>query len=366
MRDPYCPKCGTRLIEKDLKNEGMIPWCETCGEYRFPMFNTAVSMIVVNESERKILLIKQYGRDAYILVAGYVNRTESLEEAVKREVREETGMEVSSLCFNRSSFFEPSNTLMCNFTAYVKDDHAFSPNEEIDASCWFTFEEARESIKPGSLAQRFLNAFLDASETNDTLAYYDRNAASFAGETQTVGFNEIQDRFLSCLEKGDRILDYGCGSGRDAKYFKDRGYPVTAIDGSKEMCALAAAHTGLDVRCMTFEELDETEAYDGIFACASILHVKKKDLPRVLQKMRDALKKNGVIYVSFKYGEAEGMRDSRWYSDYTEDSFRELIASAGGLAVQSIWISGDVRKGREEQQWLNALLRKETEKGDEI
>jgi NAD+ diphosphatase len=160
MRDPYCPKCGTRLIEKDLKNEGVIPWCETCGEYRFPMFNTAVSMIVVNESERKILLIKQYGRDSYILVAGYVNKGEDAEDAVRREIKEEMDLKVLECHFNRSHYFAPSNTLMLNFTAIVEEQEAH-PNTEVDAYKWFSIEEARANIRDKSLAQAFLNGFFD-------------------------------------------------------------------------------------------------------------------------------------------------------------------------------------------------------------
>ena len=157
----FCPQCGTELIDKELEREGIIPFCPTCGEYRFPMFNVAVSMIVINEQKDEILLIQQYGRPFYILVAGYVNRTEGLEHAVCREVKEETGMTVSRLRFNRTKFFEPSNTLMCNFTAYVADDSELAVNDEIDSYAWFSREDARKNIKEKSLAAEFLNAFLD-------------------------------------------------------------------------------------------------------------------------------------------------------------------------------------------------------------
>ena len=142
MERKYCQECGSELIEKYLENEGMIPFCPECGKYRFPMYNVAVSMIVVNRKNNKILLIRQYGKPFFILVAGYVSRTESLEHAAAREIREdrteslehaaareireETGMTVSSLTFNRTQFFEPSNTLMCNFTAFVDDDSELS------------------------------------------------------------------------------------------------------------------------------------------------------------------------------------------------------------------------------------------------
>ena len=146
MIQKHCYECGTPLIEKELDGEGIVPYCPKCGPYRFPIYSVAVSMVVINEQNGKILLIKQYGRPNFILVAGYVNRGEQLEHAVEREIKEETGMTVSRIKFNRTSFFEPSNTLMCNFTAFVKDDGEMSPNGEIDSYEWFTPEEARRNI----------------------------------------------------------------------------------------------------------------------------------------------------------------------------------------------------------------------------
>ena len=161
MNQKFCQECGTKLIDKKLENEGMIPFCPKCKQYCFPTYNVAVSMIVINKQTNKILLIKQYGKPAYILVAGYVNRTEELEHAVAREIKEETGMTVSHIRFNRTRFFEPSNTLMCNFTAYVESDSELCINEEVDSYQWFTSEEARKNILPNSLASHFLNAYLD-------------------------------------------------------------------------------------------------------------------------------------------------------------------------------------------------------------
>lgn len=157
----FCHECGTKLMQKELENEGIIPFCPKCKAYRFPVYNVAVSMIVINKKTDKILLIKQYGKDYYVLVAGYVNRMEQLEHAVAREIKEETGMNVSQIKFNRTRFYEPSDVLMCNFTAFVEDDSYFCVNEEIDDYCWFTYEEARKNIRQNSLAAYFLNAYLD-------------------------------------------------------------------------------------------------------------------------------------------------------------------------------------------------------------
>ena len=161
----YCPACGTKLTEVRVEGEGRVPYCEKCAAHRFPQYNVAVSMIVIDEKTGRILLIKQYGRPFYILVAGYVNRGEQAEQAVVREIREETGMTTSRIRFNRTKFFEPTNTLMINFTAFVSDAEAMSINEEIDSYCWFSPDKARENIKPGSLAAEFLNACLDECET---------------------------------------------------------------------------------------------------------------------------------------------------------------------------------------------------------
>ena len=161
MLEKHCRACGAALIEKELKGEGVVPFCPVCGEFRFPMYNVAVSMIVIDRQSEKILLVQQYGKPSYIQVAGYVNRTESLESAVAREIKEETGMTVSAIRFNRTRFFERSNTLMCNFTAFVDDDSEFCPNEEIDACAWFGYEEARQHIRPNSLAAYFFNTYLD-------------------------------------------------------------------------------------------------------------------------------------------------------------------------------------------------------------
>ena len=161
MITKFCHECGTKLTQKEMKNEGIVPFCPKCETFRFPMYNVAVSMIVINKKTDKILLIKQYGKDYYVLVAGYVNRTEQLEHALAREIKEETGMTVSHIKFNRTRFYEPSDVLMCNFTAFVEDDSDFSVNEEIDDYCWFTYDEARKNIRQNSLAAYFLNAYLD-------------------------------------------------------------------------------------------------------------------------------------------------------------------------------------------------------------
>ena len=158
----YCMHCGTRLQIREHPEEGPVPWCDTCKEYRYPVFNTAVSMIVVNPDETRVILIRQYGKPHYVLVAGYVNKGEDAEDAAVREVREELGLTVSSARFNRSRYYEPTNTLMLNFTVTVSEPDPH-PNWEVDGWRWFSIDEAKENIKPGSLAAAFLKGYFDGS-----------------------------------------------------------------------------------------------------------------------------------------------------------------------------------------------------------
>lgn len=193
---------------------------------------------------------------------------------------------------------------------------------------------------------------------DNTIKYYNQNAEQFVQGTLSVDFAETQERFLSKLFAGAYILDFGCGSGRDAKYFLDKGYQVEAIDGSAELCKLASEYTGICVKKMLFEELDEYEIYDGIWACSSILHLDKRALKNVIKKMAAALKTNGVVYTSFKYGDFEGERNGRYFVDFTQETFVEYMQEIPKLQIEEYWITGDVRPGRGEEKWLNLILRK--------
>lgn len=193
---------------------------------------------------------------------------------------------------------------------------------------------------------------------NKTIDYYNLNAKKFIENTLNADMHITQDRFLRLLAENRLILDFGCGSGRDTKYFLEKGYRVEATDGSSELCKLASAFTGIEVKEMLFQDLDARGKYEGIWACSSILHLPKKELLPVIRKMCDALKDNGVIYTSFKYGDFEGERNGRYFTDFTEDTFDKFIKVIPELTIEEEWITSDVRPGRGEEKWLNLILRK--------
>ncbi|MCR4781279.1 MAG: class I SAM-dependent methyltransferase [Lachnospiraceae bacterium] len=191
----------------------------------------------------------------------------------------------------------------------------------------------------------------------ETLRYYDDNARDYVSKTIHANMLEIQNVFLSKITPKGRILDMGCGSGRDTIAFLKKGYKVNPIDGSEEMCRLASMNVDIPVRCMNFLELHSKDKYDGIWACASLLHLDSNELKEVLYKMVTALKVNGAIYASFKFGDFQGIRDGRYFHDYTEFSFRDVIEGFNSLNIEMSWLTDDTRPGHSEK-WLNLILRK--------
>ena len=193
---------------------------------------------------------------------------------------------------------------------------------------------------------------------SDTKKYYQDNAKDFFDSTVNADMSAHYERFLKYVPEHGKILDFGCGSGRDTKAFIQRGYLVEAIDGSSEMCRLASDHCGIQVRCMDFNDLNEVEKYDAIWACASLLHVSKEQMPDILSKMRDALVNTGVMYISFKYGNYEGERNGRFFFDVTPEIFNDLVSKASGIKVLEEWFTEDVRS-ENSTKWYNIILNKE-------
>jgi 2-polyprenyl-3-methyl-5-hydroxy-6-metoxy-1,4-benzoquinol methylase len=193
---------------------------------------------------------------------------------------------------------------------------------------------------------------------NETIAYYDMNAQRFFDQTVDVDMTSLYRPFLELLPDGGRILDAGCGSGRDSLYFKLQGYGVEAFDASAEMCRLANILTGMPVRQMTFDEVEWYSEFDGIWACASLLHVERASVTAVLEKLAYAMKPTGVLFISTKRRDEEWRKEGRFFNGYKEESFSRLIESQSLLRLASLWTTADTRPGRESEIWLNAIVRR--------
>jgi len=191
-----------------------------------------------------------------------------------------------------------------------------------------------------------------------TISYYDTFSDDYISDTVNANVSAIRNKFIAKLPVGARILDFGCGSGRDSKAFLEAGYMVDATDGSEKMVRYATLLTGIPVRYQCFQELSERGCYDGIWACSSILHLPYEELEDVFRRMNVALKDGGIAYVSFKYGQESGLRNGRYFTDLDEQSLGRLVGNTRCFDMEEQWVSPDVRPGREEEKWLNAILRK--------
>ena len=188
-----------------------------------------------------------------------------------------------------------------------------------------------------------------------TMNFYNETAKDYRDRTMNLDMGPLYAPFLSRLPAGGHILDAGCGPGRDARVFKDLGFVVTAIDGSPEMCHLAGEHLGQHVHRMGFLDIEWVRRFDGIWACASLLHVHPRDLPDAFQRLTNALKRPGVLYASFKHGKTQGMRGGRWFTDLTETTLRDAMQHSPELIIRELWRTADLREGRQNEIWLNAI-----------
>lgn len=198
---------------------------------------------------------------------------------------------------------------------------------------------------------------------NETLRYYSKNAEEFIKHTQNADMSQIQNTFSALLPKNAQILDLGCGSGRDSLAFLRLGFSVDAVDACAEFCEATEKLTAefsesgkIRIRKLDFSEISEKQKYDGVWACSSLLHVPKLELPAIFCKIKTALKANGVFYCSFKRGDFEGIRNGRYFSDFFENELCSLIQNSSGFHKIKVWQTTDARADRNDI-WINSLWR---------
>lgn len=190
-----------------------------------------------------------------------------------------------------------------------------------------------------------------------TIDYYNSQANQFIQSTLHIDMENLYQPFLESLPSNAYILDLGCGSGRDTLAFKAKGYRIDALDYSKELVKKASELTGIKVRYQSFYDLSDVEKYDGIWACASLLHCDRDKLPDVLIRIHQALRINGVCYMSFKYGNTDREKDGRKFTDLNESQVRKLLTQLDHCKLLQLWITTDKRKDHDES-WLNIFFQK--------
>ena len=191
------------------------------------------------------------------------------------------------------------------------------------------------------------------------MSYYDSQAAEFVARTVDVDIAHLRQRFADRLPVAGRVLDAGCGSGRDSKAFARAGFSVTAFDASREMVRAARALTGLEVVECTFRDFRSEELFDGIWACASLLHVPRRELNGTLGHLIGLLRPGGVLYASLKFGNEERMAGERYFNDVTPESLAAVVAGLRGAELEEIWMTEGVQDPS--MRWVNALVRRVSE-----
>jgi cyclopropane fatty-acyl-phospholipid synthase-like methyltransferase len=196
---------------------------------------------------------------------------------------------------------------------------------------------------------------MNNNDKDSTIEYYNENAEDFFQRTIYIDMGKSYELLLHYLKPGQTILDLGCGSGRDSKFFLESGFKVVSIDGSAALCKKAEEYIGQEVICSRFEDIKYEEEFDGVWACASLLHVKREVLPDILKLISKALKRNGYLYASFKYGSGERITEKRLFNEYTEKDIDSLFNSHNGFKCLHYYINEDARVDREDKKWLTVI-----------
>ena len=190
----------------------------------------------------------------------------------------------------------------------------------------------------------------------DSIKYYNENAHYYFDITKDVPMNDNMNQFLSYLPEHSSILDFGCGSGRDIYEFKKRRYEVDGIDGSIELCKLASEYTGVEIKCVNFLDFEPSKKYDGIWACASLLHLKRDDIPIIIKKLYDSLNEKGILYLSMKKGEKESFIYKRFFTFVKEEELKQWTNNL--FIPLDIHESKDNLSDRQDVIWINAFFKK--------
>jgi 2-polyprenyl-3-methyl-5-hydroxy-6-metoxy-1,4-benzoquinol methylase len=188
------------------------------------------------------------------------------------------------------------------------------------------------------------------------MTYYETNARAYAERTFELDMTDVYARFLELVSVGGRILDFGSGAGRDALAFSRRGYVVDAVDGSKELAQICFERTGIAPIITDFLDFRSSESYDGVWCCASLVHIPTPLLGEVLNRLTEIVKHGGAIYMSFKFGTGKSVSaDGRQFYDQDLTSMRSLVGDLPNVYVHQIWQSRDCRP-LSIVNWLNVIL----------
>jgi mutator protein MutT len=285
---------------------------------------------------------------------GRVELNESPENCLVRELKEEFGIDTRVTDYvgdNYHAYGDKIIHLIAFRVEHLGGEIELIDHDEIK---WLTIDEL-DSLRWAEADIPIVQAF---KASISLTVFYQKQAISYAKETASFDMGNLYPRFLNHLPNNAHILDLGCGSGRDSNYFLDQGYLVTALDGSAELAGIAEKLIKQPVVISLYQDMVFEKVFDGVWACASLLHCPKSQMSSVLLNIYQALKDDGVLYASFKWGENESSDErGRFFNNYTSENLITLIESIGGFKILACW-EEDKSLRNSTQRWVNLITRK--------
>ncbi len=292
---------------------------------------------------------------------GKVEADETNEGCLARELNEEFGVQCKIGDFFGDSIYD-YGTKRVRLLAYrVQHLSGTFQCRDHDRLCWLPAHELL-SLQWAPADMPFVVKLQEEHQVTATLAYYQDNAREYIQETIDLEFTgQIRQRFLELLAPDSLVLDLGCGSGRDSRFFLEAGHRIVAVDPVDAIAESATEYLGQPVRVQKAEELEETNTYDGIWACASLLHIPRSRIEATFTIICKALKPGGIWYMSFKRGETEYQdHKQRFFNNYTIPLMEQVLRQYPQLSIIDIYESPSLLRGKV-QPWLNILLKKSTQ-----
>lgn len=189
-----------------------------------------------------------------------------------------------------------------------------------------------------------------------TMKYYNDNYKDIYKSSKNIDLSSLYLEFEKYLEYGDKILDLGCGIGRDIEYFK-KNYEVEGVDASKKLVEIARKNTGVKIYNLTYEKMEFKDSYDGIWALASLVHMGEEKIIETIRKVSKSLNKQGVFYMSFKHGDFKGYIGERYFTYMNEDKINNMFIQIPEVEVIKIFYTGD-KMDRKDTEWINIICKK--------
>ena len=209
------------------------------------------------------------------------------------------------------------------------------------------------------MKKRFAGLRSASKVIDSTTEFYESHAREYFDRTASADLSALYDSFLSHVRPGGRILDVGCGSGRDLKVFRQRGFKPVGIDASPTLVKLAHTFSGVVCKATRFQDLNFREYFDAVWACASLLHLPKRRIGRILRRLYTSLIDGGTLFVSMQIGCGEKLaEDGRFFAYYQPDELARRVQKAG-FSIDRVWISEDSLPGRTRTRWVNVIAHRE-------